>query len=70
MQNTWPQDDPLAIRPEQLPEFAMGAVVSAMIGALSIHFLLGYIRRAGFGIFAAYRILLALAIVLTYVLRG
>lgn len=63
-------DDLLAIRPEQLPEFAVGVLVSAVIGALSIHFLLSYIRRVGFGIFAAYRVLLAIAIVATYLMRG
>jgi undecaprenyl-diphosphatase len=63
-------DDLLAIRPEQLPEFFIGVVVSGVIGALSIHFLLGYIRRVGFGIFAVYRVLLAVAIVAVYLLRG
>jgi undecaprenyl-diphosphatase len=63
-------DDLLQIRPEQLPAFAVGALVSATVGALSIHFLLGYIKRVGFGVFAAYRILLALAIVIVYTLRG
>jgi undecaprenyl-diphosphatase len=63
-------DDLLAMRSEQVPEFLIGALVSGVIGALSIHFLLGYIRRVGFGIFAVYRILLALAIVVTYMLRA
>jgi undecaprenyl-diphosphatase len=63
-------DDLLALRPELLPEFLIGVLVSGVIGALSIHFLLGYIRRVGFGVFAAYRILLALAIVVTYMLRA
>lgn len=63
-------DDLLEIRPDQLPAFAVGAVVSAAVGALSIHFLLGYIRRVGFGVFAAYRILLALVIVALSLLRG
>ncbi|MEN9937987.1 MAG: hypothetical protein RLZZ387_4566 [Chloroflexota bacterium] len=63
-------DDLLAIRASQLPEFAVGVVISAAVGALSIHFLLGYIRRVGFGVFAAYRILLALVIVAMVLARG
>lgn len=63
-------DDLLQIRPDQLPEFAVGTVVSAAVGALSIHVLLGYIRRVGFGVFAIYRFLLALVIIAVYLLRG
>jgi undecaprenyl-diphosphatase len=62
-------DDLLAIRPADVPIFAVGVIVSAAIGALSIHFLLGYIRRVGFGIFALYRIMLAIAIVAVYFSR-
>ncbi|MFO7169099.1 MAG: undecaprenyl-diphosphatase UppP [Chloroflexota bacterium] len=62
-------DDLLRIQAAELPIFAVGVVVSGAVGALSIHFLLGYIRRVGFGVFAIYRILLALAIVAMYIAR-
>jgi undecaprenyl-diphosphatase len=48
----------------------VGVVVSGVVGALSIHFLLGYIRRVGFGVFAVYRIILAALIVVMYLARG
>jgi undecaprenyl-diphosphatase len=49
--------------------FAIGVLVSGAVGALAIGFLLSYIRRAGFGVFAVYRFLLAAAILLVYFLR-
>jgi undecaprenyl-diphosphatase len=63
-------DDLLGIRAAEIPSFVVGVLVSGAIGVLSIHFLLGYIRRVGFGIFAVYRLLLALAIVAVYFARG
>lgn len=50
--------------------FMIGVVVSAVVGGLTIHFLLEYVRRAGFGIFALYRIGLAAVIVALLVMRG
>jgi undecaprenyl-diphosphatase len=61
--------DILAIQAHEIPIFAIGVLVSGAVGALSIHFLLGYIRRIGFGIFAFYRFGLAIAILITYFLR-
>lgn len=61
--------DMLQIRSSDLPTFLIGVIVSGSVGALSIHFLLGYIRRIGFGIFAVYRIGLALAIVVVTLMR-
>jgi undecaprenyl-diphosphatase len=49
--------------------FAVGVLVSGAVGALAIGFLINYIRRAGFGVFAVYRFLLAAAILLVYFLR-
>jgi undecaprenyl-diphosphatase len=61
--------DMLQIQSSDLPTFLIGVIVSGSVGALSIHFLLGYIRRIGFGIFAVYRIGLALAIVVVTLMR-
>lgn len=63
-------EDMLRIAPSEIPYFAIGTLISAAVGALAIHFLLGYIRRAGFAIFAAYRIALSLAIVAVFLIRG
>lgn len=43
-----------------LPEFYVGMIVSALTGWLVIGFLMRYLRTYGFGVFAIYRILLAL----------
>lgn len=61
--------DMLQIQSSDLPTFLIGVIVSGSVGALSIHFLLGYIRRIGFGIFAVYRIGLALAIIVVTLMR-
>lgn len=45
-----------------LPEFYVGMLVSMVVGCLSIKFLLSFIKKYGFGLFAAYRILLAICI--------
>jgi undecaprenyl-diphosphatase len=61
--------DMLSIQSSDLPTFLIGVVISGAVGALAIHFLLGYIRRIGFGIFAFYRIGLSLAIVIVSLMR-
>jgi undecaprenyl-diphosphatase len=61
--------DMLNIQRSDLQTFIIGVIVSGAVGALSIHFLLGYIRRIGFGIFAFYRIGLALTIVVVTLMR-
>jgi undecaprenyl-diphosphatase len=43
-----------------LPEFYIGMLVSAVTGWLVIGFLMRYLRKYGFGVFAIYRIVLAL----------
>jgi undecaprenyl-diphosphatase len=40
----------------------VGVVTSALFGFLAIRFLLGMLRRTGFGVFALYRVLLALGL--------
>lgn len=61
--------DILRIPRSEYDVFLVGIVVSGAVGALAIGFLLDYIRRAGFGVFAVYRVVLAALVVLAYVLR-
>lgn len=61
--------DILTIPRSEIDVFVIGVLVSGMVGALAIGFLLDYIRRAGFGLFALYRIVLALVVVVIYFLR-
>jgi undecaprenyl-diphosphatase len=49
--------------------FLAGIATSALVGLLSISFMLRYLRQAGLGIFVLYRLLLA-ALVITTVLLG
>ncbi len=62
--------DILAIPASERAVFAVGVLVSGAVGALAIGGLLAYVRRAGFAIFAIYRVLLAIAIVLVYLARS
>ena len=48
--------------------FLVGVVMAAIVGALSIGFLLRYLRDAGFTLFVVYRLLLAGMVLLTLVL--
>lgn len=61
--------DILRIPSSEIDVFVIGVLISGAVGAIAIGFLLDYIRRAGFGIFAAYRIALALVVVLVYIMR-
>ena len=61
--------DILSIPSGEIDVFLIGTLVSGAVGALAIGFLLEYIRRAGFGIFALYRIVLAVVVTLVYLLR-
>jgi undecaprenyl-diphosphatase len=61
--------DILRIPSSEFDVFLIGVLISGAVGAIAIGFLLDYIRRAGFGIFAAYRIVLALVVVLVYIVR-
>jgi undecaprenyl-diphosphatase len=61
--------DILSVPSSEIDVFLIGIVVSGAVGALAIGFLLEYIRRAGFGVFTAYRIALALVVVVVYLLR-
>jgi undecaprenyl-diphosphatase len=59
-------EDILSIPPNEIAIFAIGVLVSGIVGALAIGFLLSYIRRAGLGLFAAYRVVAAVVILLVY----
>ncbi|HEU5099264.1 MAG TPA: undecaprenyl-diphosphate phosphatase [Roseiflexaceae bacterium] len=61
--------DILSIPRSEIDVFLIGVLISGAVGALAIGFLLDYIRRAGFGIFAVYRIVLAVIVVLVYNFR-
>jgi undecaprenyl-diphosphatase len=61
--------DILSIPRGEIDVFLIGILVSGAVGALAIGFLLDYIRRAGFGAFAIYRIALAAVVALVYFLR-
>jgi undecaprenyl-diphosphatase len=61
--------DILRIPSSEIDVFLIGVLISGAVGALAIGFLLDYIRRAGFGIFAGYRILLGLVVLLVYFFR-
>ncbi len=50
--------------------FIVGTVTSAVVGALSIKFLLGYLQRHSFRIFAWYRLAFAAVILLVITLRA
>jgi undecaprenyl-diphosphatase len=47
----------------------VGIVVSAIVGFLSIKYMLAYVRKYSYRIFVAYRLLFALVIVVTYLMR-
>lgn len=52
------------------PLFLVGAVTSAIVGLISISFLLKYLQTHNFAIFAVYRIAISALIVVVYVVRG
>lgn len=63
-------EDILRIPPAEVDVFLIGVLVSAAVGALAIRFLLDYVRQIGFAGFAAYRVALALVVLLVYFLRA
>jgi undecaprenyl-diphosphatase len=50
--------------------FITAVLTSAIVGALSIKFLLDYLRTKGFGIFAVYRFVLGITVIGIYFLRS
>jgi len=53
---------------DKLP-FLTAMITAAVVGTLSIKFLLNYLKRHGFGIFAIYRFLLGAFIIVLYFMR-
>ena len=51
------------------PLFVVGAITSAIVGLICIKFLLRYLQRNSFAVFAAYRICMALVICAVYLFR-
>jgi undecaprenyl-diphosphatase len=49
--------------------FIAAVLTSAIVGALSIKFLLSYLKNKGFGIFAIYRFILGAAVIAIYFIR-
>lgn len=54
----------------EVAPFITAVVVSAVVGALSIKFLLDYLKKRGFGIFVIYRFALGGFVILLYFLRA
>lgn len=50
--------------------FLAAIVTSCVVGALVIKFLLGYLKRHGFGVFAVYRFVVGAAVLAIYFIRG
>ncbi len=61
--------DLISIQVDALP-FIVAILTSAVVGIFSIKFLLEYLRRKGFGIFAIYRIIFGIIVISTALLRG
>ena len=49
--------------------FIVAILTSAIVGTLSIKFLLNYLKKNGFGIFAIYRFILGVAVIAIYFIR-
>lgn len=50
--------------------FVVAVLTAAIVGFLSIKFLLNYLKTKGFGIFAIYRFVLGIAIIVIYFMRS
>jgi undecaprenyl-diphosphatase len=53
---------------DKVPFFA-AMITAAIVGALSIKFLLNYLKKKGFGIFAVYRFVLGAIVIALYFLK-
>lgn len=49
--------------------FLVAVLTAAIVGLLSIKFLLNYLKRKGFGVFALYRFILGAAVIIIYFLK-
>lgn len=50
-------------------EFFLGIAVSFIVGMIAIKTLMDIVKKSGFGVFAIYRVLLAIILVITYIVR-
>lgn len=50
-------------------EFFLGIAVSFIVGMIAIKTLMNIVKKSGFGVFAIYRVLLAIVLVVTYIVR-
>jgi len=50
-------------------EFFLGIAVSFVVGLIAIKTLMEIVKKSGFGVFAIYRVLLAVVLVVTYLVR-
>jgi len=50
-------------------EFFLGIAVSFVVGLIAIKTLMEIVKKSGFGVFAIYRVLLAIVLVVTYLVR-
>ena len=50
--------------------FVIGVIVSAIVGIIVIKFLLDYLKKGSFKIFAIYRVIVGLAVIAIYFARG
>lgn len=57
-----------SVRIDIIP-FIIAILTSAIVGALSIKFLLSYLKKRGFGLFAIYRFALGTSVIILYFLR-
>lgn len=53
----------------ELTPFIIGFLVSCFVGFFAIHFLLNFVKKAGFKVFSYYRFILALIIIVVYFVR-
>ena len=60
--------DLLSVSIDTLP-FVVAILTSAVVGLFSIKFLLDYLKRKGFGVFAVYRIILGIVVIVTALIR-
>lgn len=52
------------------PLFLVGTITSAIVGIISISFLLKYLQKHNFAIFAVYRLAIAALVIIVYAVRG
>lgn len=50
--------------------FVIGVIVSAIVGMIVIKFLLDYLKKGSFKIFAIYRVIIGIAVIAIYFVRG